>query len=64
MVFKSKLREIEEEILYQRKGIFGDGTINFGNSFNVRKGEVEGRVAVLEAERRFIKIGETVGNRK
>ncbi|KKS96766.1 hypothetical protein A3B05_00015 [Candidatus Giovannonibacteria bacterium RIFCSPLOWO2_01_FULL_43_160] len=54
MFFKSRLKEIEEEILRKRNGIFGDGTVNFGNSFNARKTEIEAQVAILEAERRFI----------
>ncbi len=53
MFFKSRLKEIEEEILaIQRNGIADSE--NVGNSANVRKAKREAETAALEAERRFM----------
>ena len=54
MFFKSRVKEIEREILRKREDIINDGKLNFGNSFNARKAEKEAEIAILESERSFI----------
>lgn len=53
MFFKSKLKEIEGEILRKRKEGVSDSE-SIGNSANVRKSKREADIAILESERNFI----------
>jgi len=53
MFFKSRLKEIEEEILKKQKDGVSDSE-NIGNSANVRKTKREAEIAALESERHFI----------
>ncbi len=50
---KSKLRQVEAEILGKRKEGVADGE-SFGNSADARRTKREAEIAVLEAKRSFI----------
>lgn len=53
MLFKSKLKKIEEHILAIRADGIADSE-NFGNSANVRRSRREAEITNLEAQRGFI----------
>lgn len=54
MIFRNRLKEIEEEILSIRRESNNHPGIPVGNSYNVRRDQEDQRIDVLEDERKFI----------